>query len=465
MQFHMRICKIEIVNFKNTEYGCIKFPNEQGIKQKQFIEQADLIGLYGQNGSGKTTIIEAVDIIRELLLGNSLPRDMKDFIMLGKQQGEILCEFYLEDSQQRILITYHVVIAREDDQCKIISETLKASVQNDYKWSAQSTIIGYDINKNYFPNHKLSKFLKKSFESMIEIRTIAKREQKSYVFSEALCELLKQNKELLFSAYVIDSLMYFAAMRMVVITSRASGSIQSNDAMYLYTVLHFDEFDTDRRKGLLTGIMGLPMNWDTKFSKKQLLTAKNIVNQLNIVLPTIVQGLSLKLIQYGEVLDDYGDEAYRCELVSCKNGNIIPLRMESDGCKKIISILSSLIAMFTDDSIFVAIDELDSGIFEYLLGELLEVLQENGKGQLLFTSHNLIVLEKLKKESIYFSTTDPKERFIHMQNVKPNHNLRDLYLRTIELGGQKKELYEYTSKIKMIRAFKKAGKIHYEQEL
>ena len=35
------------------------------------------------------------------------------------------------------------------------------------------------------------------------------------------------------------------------------------------------------------------------------------------------------------------------------------------------------------------IDELDSGIYEYLLGECLEVMQDKAKGQLIFTSHNL----------------------------------------------------------------------------
>ena len=53
----------------------------------------------------------------------------------------------------------------------------------------------------------------------------------------------------------------------------------------------------------------------------------------------------------------------------------IPIRMESEGIIKIISILNALIQAFGNPSICLAIDELDAGIFEYMLGELLDIFQ------------------------------------------------------------------------------------------
>ena len=44
----------------------------------------------------------------------------------------------------------------------------------------------------------------------------------------------------------------------------------------------------------------------------------------------------------------------------------IPIRMESEGIIKIISILNALIHAYSNPSICIAIDELDSGIFEYM---------------------------------------------------------------------------------------------------
>lgn len=86
-----------------------------------------------------------------------------------------------------------------------------------------------------------------------------------------------------------------------------------------------------------------------------------------------------------------------------------------------------LIVVYNNSSITVAIDELDSGIFEYLLGELLRIISEKGKGQLIFTSHNLRPLETLDKGFIAFTTTNPENHYIKMTNVKENHNLRDFY--------------------------------------
>lgn len=114
--------------------------------------------------------------------------------------------------------------------------------------------------------------------------------------------------------------------------------------------------------------------------------------------------------------------------------------------------------LFSDPSICLAIDELDAGIFEYILGELLQIFDESAKGQLIFTSHNLRALEMLEKESIMFSTTNSSNQYIHMKNIKQSNNLRDVYLRSITLGGQKEEIYKETSSLKIARAFRRAGR-------
>ena len=113
--------------------------------------------------------------------------------------------------------------------------------------------------------------------------------------------------------------------------------------------------------------------------------------------------------------------------------------------------------MYNRPDAIAVIDEFDSGIFEYLLGELLEMMQTGSKGQLIFTSHNLRILEMLPTQCIIFSTINPSRRYIRLKGVKPSNNLRDFYLRTIQLGGQEEELYEGkpTSRIRL--AFLKAG--------
>lgn len=135
--------------------------------------------------------------------------------------------------------------------------------------------------------------------------------------------------------------------------------------------------------------------------------------------------MSIEVKNYGKQAMDSGEEGWKVELMSNREGKkTIPIRMESEGIIKIVSILNVLIQAFGNPSICLVIDELDSGIFEYMLGELLDIFNKNAKGQLIFTSHNLRALEMLDKGSIMFSTTNPKNRYIHMKNVKGSNNLQ-----------------------------------------
>ena len=89
----------------------------------------------------------------------------------------------------------------------------------------------------------------------------------------------------------------------------------------------------------------------------------------------------------------------------------------------------------------MVIDEFDSGVFEFLLGELLRVFQIYGKGQLIFTSHNLRPLEVIDKKFIRFTTSNEYDRFYKMKNVAKTNNLRDLFLTTIRKNNIDAELY------------------------
>ena len=144
-------------------------------------------------------------------------------------------------------------------------------------------------------------------------------------------------------------------------------------------------------------------------------------------------------------------------LVAYRDGKELPLRDESDGVRKIISVLSLITAAFNEESVTVAIDEFDAGIFEYLLGEILQAMEESGKGQFIFTSHNLRPLEVIDKKFIYFTTANPQNRYIRLKNVAVTNNLRDMYFREILLNEQAEKIYNRTKRFKIISALKKAG--------
>ena len=148
--------------------------------------------------------------------------------------------------------------------------------------------------------------------------------------------------------------------------------------------------------------------------RKELLD--EIVCQIDTVLYTIIPGMRIEVKDYGKQTMDSGEEGWKVELMSVRGDKKpIPIRMESEGIIKIVSILNVLIQAFGNPSICLVIDELDAGIFEYMLGELLDIFNKSAKGQLIFTSHNLRALEMLDKDSIMFSTANPNNRYIHIK--------------------------------------------------
>ena len=90
---------------------------------------------------------------------------------------------------------------------------------------------------------------------------------------------------------------------------------------------------------------------------------------------------------------------------------------------------------------------------------MLRIISEKGKGQLIFTSHNLRPLETLDKGFIAFTTTNPLNRYIRMNNIKSSNNLRDFYFRDIVLGEQSEEVYDSTNNAEIAMAFRKAGEL------
>ena len=58
----IRIAKIELNNFKSVKHGEITF--NCGKKHIPYGTESDITGIYGQNGSGKTSMIYAIGLLK-----------------------------------------------------------------------------------------------------------------------------------------------------------------------------------------------------------------------------------------------------------------------------------------------------------------------------------------------------------------------------------------------------------------
>ncbi len=183
------------------------------------------------------------------------------------------------------------------------------------------------------------------------------------------------------------------------------------------------------------------------------------IRQINLLLASLIPGIRLEICNVSCRLTPQGGEGAQFELATLRDGERIPLMYESAGIKKIISICSNLVECYNREGSCLVVDELDSGIYEYLLGEYLEAVQERARGQLIFTSHNLRPLEVLDRKYLAFTTANPENRYVKASCMRDGENTRLSYLRALRLGGLRESLYDKTNQYAIELALKKAGRV------
>jgi len=451
----------------NIEHGKIDFPCN--LRGDVFEDTADILGIYGQNGSGKSAFVRLMALLGYLLKGESIPPGSEEFISVHKDTMSCSFEFALSDEASHYRVFYSFTIEKKknaqnnDDASSafVSSEYIGYKTLSDNKWSKKKTLI-----ETKFINEETIKIgpqksiacafgipVKQIDPKLDAFAILAATRSTSFLFSKPIISLIKHNPSLNSSLYfekILMALRSFSLHAFYIIDSQEIGLINLNIILPLRM-----------RTGTSGAIdkMGLILDKAGSIPESAFNLACDCINNINTVLSALIPGMRLKLKEIGRELSRENEKLITAELQSIRQGYEIPLRYESDGIKKIIAVLSTLIAVYSSPSMTVVIDEFDSGIFEYLLGEILTVLKRSGRGQLIFTSHNLRPLEVLNKNDIIFTTSNKMNRYIRLKNVKRNNNLRDVYYRTILLSGQTEELYEQTNDFLIEKAFRSVDEI------
>lgn len=474
----VRIVNICIKNFKNVVDGSLYLENPR----KDY--QASVVGIYGQNGSGKTTVIDALELLKHALCGRSIPLEFADCINADSDVATLSFEFRIsmeagtESESQSQSVFYQFSIKKADNATEnsaetnyceqkivIFNEVLKCPILSNKKIKI-GRLIDTDTRDVFSPATKRQLLIGNSKEvvtnSMVA-KKLSEASSRSFIFSRELLELIRNNvkarreeeqqeKELEFYFSVIESMVNYGNKSLFVMKTAHAGLISLNTQPLMFK---FSEGSHGYQ-----GMVMLPLNGPVEIPEQMKKVVKKIISNMNIVLRQLIPGLTVDVKDLDLSLMPNGERGTRIQFVSCRDNVEIPLKYESEGIKKIISILQLLIVFYNQPSITVAIDELDGGIFEYLLGELLRIITEKGKGQLIFTSHNLRPLETIDRGFIAFTTTDPNHRYMRMTNVKDNNNLRSFYYRDIMLGEHDVELYKSTKNAEIAFAFREAGEFN-----
>ena len=466
----IRIQKMILDNFKSVRHGEIVF--NCGKEFIPYGTKADIMGLYGQNGSGKTSIIEALSILRILMSGRKLPGIYAECVARNADFSRLTFTFDLqypdgkmrkveysfclsaEEIESETPIDYDPTDDDDEDSYKVhvFNEILRVSGDIDGEKKTMKPFI--DTSKDGIPfcsKQKMEQIIgtDKKIPVQLEVcKQLAFERSRSFVFMENTVKLIDDTG--IYSEYyqLILELHHFSIYYFFVVDTKSSGLIRLNVGMVLYT---------------RSGIIPFKAHVPSAFSMDAYADLKKQVENINTVLNQLIPELSIGLKTLAPTLMKDGTDGQIVELIATRDGVELPMRSESDGIRKIISILALIIAVYNDQSCTVAIDEFDAGVFEYLLGEILQTIEESGKGQFIFTSHNLRPLEVIDKKYLYFTTTNPDNRYIHLKNIGKTNNLRNVYFREILMNEQDEEIYNRTKRYKIVAALRKAG-VEYGEE-
>lgn len=421
---------LHVKNFKSLVDFTIDFRNKRNTPRKLNI-------IYGENGAGKSNIVEIFDFIKRILFSRVLTPSP-----------------HIEDENQELSKFYNL----------IINPHLISNIIKDYK------TIEYDDNIHIECGIKLGKT---HYEYIIQ--TDSER-----IIFEKLSMLKNKKDEVLFELHidhcniekVSKNMTYFKELSNEIDKywgKHAFISIilyEMHDKMVEYITKNINNNILDTIKLFLTFNVLKPINKyginRTSFNNPLFLDNINMGNieldKLDLLHTTekILDSIITSL--YSDIRQVYYDTKTEKDeikyMLYCKKliGNKlidIPFSRESTGTQKLFDLIPLFI--YSLDGGIVIIDEFDTGIHDIMIKTLLENFAENINGQLILTTHSTTLMEaNIKKDSIYILdilSNRNKEVYSvidYEQKLHPYLNIRKRYL-SGEYGG-----IPYTSDIDFI---------------
>ena len=454
----IRLVAIEIDNVKNVKHGRLELARSK---------KGSILGIYGQNGSGKTVVVDCMVLLKCLFSGKKIPPNFYYYINSQSEMAHVKYCFEADADFGKSYVEYEVELLKNGEFSFCISKE-KLSVRENVEGKTTRLVPVFDYQrgeKELFHPKKFYRYYENNMESMVALgiaqqateyfnEEMQRTEVGSFLFSRKAQEEFAKAED--------DAAKIFRYSSILQNYGIYDLSVIENE-YYALLALNLDMIPvnigwSDSVRSRISGIM-LRLTDINVVAKEIYPYVENTIKQINIVMQALIPEIQLEIYNAFDKLLENGKDGIQFEIITLRGGARIPLLYESAGIKKLISICSNLVACFNRESYCLVVDELDSGIYEYLLGECLEVMQEKAKGQLIFTSHNLRPLEILENEFLIYTTVNPENRYIKSAYIKNTQNTRLSYLRSVKLGGQKEKLYNETNIYEIELAMRRAGRV------
>lgn len=374
-------------------------------------------GIFGPNGIGKTSIIKGMDILRKISLNDNYLTNDFNLIILDKiinkkiEKANLEIEFLvIDDNKKKSRYVHSITIAiTSPKEVKILSENIKKKDSNT------DQIVGEILIEN----------------GIIKNDSLHKDDLKS--------EIVDITKNLLEKRSIVN-----------IVKPSALKSLDLEKIRYFYRKLHIkiDREDSHLGYALMDNPLKDDMPFNDSIGNYDIIISKNNLQIFEDYLRRMTKFLkifkpNLRNIEYEK---KEGKEEYYINILFVYDDYKVNYEFESMGIKNLFSLFTYFRALSEDE--VVVIDEIDTSIHDIYLNKLIEFFAVDGKGQLVFTAHNITLLQTLKKykHSIDFINENMEVvSWIKNGNSSPFKSYKDGYIKGLPFNIKEYDFLEIFS--------------------
>ncbi|MCI9627077.1 MAG: ATP-binding protein [Clostridia bacterium] len=435
---NMMFTYVKLTNFKS--FGTVKFDFKNTKKNcKKFI------AIYGENGSGKSNFVSAFELLLKTMTSikdNRKIQKLRDLLEKDEDRVALLLEDLLEHDEFNELPQYLKKCRMIDSEG--VSEVeygfLVNGVEGYYKLSFDTEIVGEELY--YLTNKQRGKLF-----------SIKKQEEK--IIKNFSASMFNDNK---YEKTILELMdMYWGKHSLLAILYN---EIQDKNITYIRDKLSNNLF---RVIDNFTNVFILCKS--SKRVQTGVISGSNFrvsdFEEIEVDIEDTEKTKQLKLIEkimkefytqiYSDIVDVYyeplvrrrkGSSSLRYRLVVEKviAGQVrkIPFNMESAGTQSVLAVLRAIVEAVNGQTVIY--DEIDTGIHDLLMKNILMSVQDEISGQLIITTHNTLLLESLNLKSAYIIYTDydgnkdARCMADYGTRIQATNNARKLYLSGV-FGG------------------------------
>lgn len=420
---------IRLVNFKSFTDVIFDFAQKNNNRPK------NLVSIYGENGSGKTNIVDSFKILKFSTLTTMFADQYTEFqTSLGNDEKENVNKELLNNiKDMMVAINYRDIKAvlknspriNANDNTKLVYNFILNGISGTYS-------LEYD-NKCNLISESLYYLLNQRRGTLFNITREEKNVKSS--LSNITFKLNSQHTELKELINKLWGKHTFLSIFKQYQENVNEEYVNKNVSHHFIDILN--EIDkvmiwADEIKGPFSKKDFMLMDLDSGTIKQdqigQLLNYEEVIYSYFSALYSDIKDVSYHTKERKDSLD------YQLFIHKNIGGELteIPFYLESNGTKNLLELLQAFFWVVKGN--IVIVDEIDAGIHDVLMTSIIKNIRENISGQLIFTTHDTILLRDLPASSAYFINQDSMGNKIilsgndYEKKVFSNNNMQKMYL-------------------------------------